>query len=214
MKSSDLLDNYKVESTSLKGISFPLKFTFKITTLSNDFRAEDSQGNVIAFVRSKLFKFKEDVVVYSDTSKQSPIFKIKADKWIDFNTTYSFTSPSGEYVGSVGRKGMKSLWKASYDIFDASKTKEYSIHEENPWAKIGDSFLGELPIISIFTGYLFHPKYCVSDNKGNKVVRLSKKPSFTGRTFIVDSLIDTPEDDTERILLSLMMMVLLERRRG
>lgn len=209
-----MLDRFQVDTKNFRQINFPLTFEFKIGTLANDFIVYDEKGNVVAYVRQKMFKFKEDVIVFSDESKTTELYRIRADKWIDFNTNYSFTQSSGEYMGSVGRRGMRSLWKASYHIFDAEKNAEYSIQEENPWAKVGDALLGEIPVLSIFTGYLFNPKYLVKTTTESPMIRLSKQPSFFGRRFKLEDIGNIPAEDSERVMLSLMMMVLLERRRG
>ncbi len=214
MEQDELLDRFQVDTKNFRQISFPLTFEFKIGTLANDFIVNDEKGNVVAYVRQKMFKFKEDVIVFTDDSKATELYRIRADKWIDFNTNYSFTQSNGEYMGSVGRRGMRSLWKASYHIFDEEKNEEYSIQEENPWAKIGDALLGEIPVLSIFTGYLFNPKYLVKTTVGSPMIRLSKQPSFFGRRFKLEDLGNIPPEDSERVMLSLMMMVLLERRRG
>lgn len=50
-------------------MQFPLNFTFKITTISNDFRVNDATGAEVAFVRQKLFKLKEEVQVFNDESR-------------------------------------------------------------------------------------------------------------------------------------------------
>lgn len=209
-----LLDTFKTESKNFKSLTFPLQFEFKIGTISNDFIAKDGSGATIAYVRQKMFKFKEDVVVFTDDSKSTELYRIRADKWIDFNTNYAFTHASGEYMGSVGRKGMKSIWKANYNVFDPERNQEYSISEENPWAKVGDALLGEVPILAMFTGYLCNPKYIIKDQNDQPVARLSKEASFFGRRFKLEQLGDIPAEDGERMMLSLMMMVLLERRRG
>jgi hypothetical protein len=49
---------------------------------------------------------------------------------------------------------------------------------------------------------------------GTQVVRISKEASFFGRRFELDKLAEVNDGESERILLSLMMMSLLERRRG
>jgi hypothetical protein len=215
MNSKDLLDNFQKETTSLNELEFPLDFQFKIATIYNDFIVKDGKGGVRAYVRQKLLKFKEKVVVYSDESKKTELYHINADRWIDFNAHYSFTQAnSTAFIGSMGRKGMKSLWKASYTIFDADKQAVYEIKEENPWAKIGDGLVGELPIISMFTGYLFHPKYGIKNKEGELVARLSKVQSFFGRQFKLEQLGEISNQDKTIIMLSVMMMVLLERERG
>jgi len=210
----DLLDTFKAETKNFKKLSFPLNFQFKIGTLSNDFVARDAAGNMVAYVRQKMLKFKEDVILFSDESRQNELYRIRADRWIDFNANYSFSRSNGEYLGSIGRKGMKSLWKSSYIISDPEKKEEYTISEENPWAKVGDAFLSQVPLVGIVTGYLFNPRYIVKNLNGEIVARLSKKASFFGRNFKLDSVMDIPDEDGERMMLSLMMLVLLERRRG
>lgn len=39
----------------------------------------------------------------------------------------------------MGRKGGRSLWKATYEIFDASNTQEFKIEEDNAFVKIMDA---------------------------------------------------------------------------
>ncbi len=198
----------------MNNLSFPIKFVFNITTLSNDFTATDATGKTIAFVKQKLFKFKEDVSVFENESKSIVLFKINADKWIDFSTAYSFTDPQGQALGKVARKGWASIWKAKYELIDQHQKLQYHIREENAWVKVMDGLLGQIPILNIFTGYLFNPSYIVTNLDHKIVVRLKKEASFFGRKFEVTKLTDIDVDDEQRILLGLMMMILLERRKG
>jgi len=209
-----LLDSSFSKTTDFKEFSFPITFQFKIGTLANDFVATDASGQTVAYVRQKLFKLKEAIMVYMNESKNNLLYRIEADRIIDFNASYSFTDADNQLLGRIGRKGMKSLWKAHYDIFGQNSAPEFVVQEENPWAKVGDVMLSEVPLLGMFTGYLFNPKYAVSKPDGTKVVRLSKMPSFFGRKFRLDKLETIQPGDDERILLSLMMMILLERRRG
>ena len=215
MADNDLLDQgvRNVENTMEK-FNFPLNFEFKITSLANDFVATDASGKTIAYVRQKMFKLKEAISVYSNESKQDVLYKIDADRIIDFNATYSFTNAEGKVLGRIGRKGAKSILKAHYEIFDAESQMEFLIQEENPWAKFFDGLLGGVAILGMFTGYFFNPKYIVTRFDGTKVARLSKEASFFGRKFKLDKLSALQKGEDERLLLGLMMMSLLERRRG
>lgn len=195
-------------------IEYPLNLKFKIGTLSNDLTISDRNERTFAYARQKMFKWKEEIKVYADTTKTETKFTINADRVIDFNSCFAFTNASGVQLGKIGRKGMKSLWKAHYDIFNDQGQQEYHITEENPMAKVFDALLGEVPIVGMLTGYLFNPKYLVKNNDGQDVIRLSKKPSFFGRKFSIDKLQDFEVKDENNILLSLIMMTLLERRRG
>lgn len=198
----------------MNSFSYPLKLTFKISTFANDFTASDAHGNLIAYVRQKMFKLKEDIVVYRDTSKTEEMYRIKANKWLDFNTSYSFTDANGSALGRVSRKGWKSIWKASYELHDENDKQDLIIHEENPWAKVGDALFMEIPLLGMFAGYVFNPKYILTRPDGTQVCRLTKDKSFWGRHFTIHKLAEFESGEETRILLGLMMMILLERRRG
>lgn len=199
---------------TMRDLAFPLQFTFRITSIANDFEATDVNGQVVAFVREKIFKLKDDVDVYADRSKTQRLFNIKANKWIDWSTSYKMTTDHGESLGRIGRKGWRSVWKATYEIFDENDQKEFHVQEDNAWVKVGDSMLGEIPLLGMLTGYFFNPGYSVTDNNGQKVAYIKKQKSFFGRRFKVEQYGFLSPAQEERITLGLMMMILLERRRG
>ena len=161
-----------------------------------------------------MFKFKEHVRVFTNESETDIAYEIKADKWIDFNTVYNFLKPDGNSIGSVARKGWRSIWKASYELFDENKNQDLLIQEKNPWVKVGDALLSEVPILGIFTGYLFNPSYTVKRPNGTLVCSFKKTPSFFGRKFELFKESEFEIGEEERVKLGLTMMVLLERRRG
>ena len=198
----------------MQKLNFPIQFKFKISSFSNDFTATDSTGRTIAYVKQKLFKLKEAITVYTNENKTDIIYSINADKWIDFSAAYKFSDRSGNTIGTIGRQGWASLWKAKYEIFDNDQCLLYTISEENGWVKVMDSLLGEIPILNVFTGYLFNPSYKVLNNNEQTVARLVKEPSFWGRNFTVSKLAEFEEGSDESVILGLMMMILLERRRG
>ena len=199
----------------LKNLNYPLDFKFKITTLASDFNITDRNGNYVAYVRQKMFRLKEDVIVFSDESRTKELFNIKANQWIDFNASYIMTDlVTGKKFGSLARKGVRSIWKARYDIIDEKDKPIYQINEDNGWIKVFDSFLGEIPILGMLTGYFLNPSYTVKDNAGKEYFRLKKMPSLVGRRFQLERLIDIDDEDESLIVLSFLMMVLLERARG
>lgn len=198
----------------MKNIQFPVQFTFKIGTLSNDFLVEDAMGNDIGYVRQKMLKLIDEVVVYDNDLKSNILFTIKANKWIDFSATYTFTNHLGQEIGRIGRKGWASIWKARYEIFDEKANQDLLIQEENGWIKVADAVLSEIPILGLFTGYLFNPSYMVTRPDGTEVIRLKKQPSLVGRRFLLEKLNNFEPGEEERVILGLMMMILMERRRG
>lgn len=198
----------------MKKLLFPIELSFKIGTIANDFVAKDANGSIVAYVRQKMFKLKEDIEIFSDESKTRILYRIKADRWLDWSAAYSFTNALNQPIGKVARKGWASLWKAHYDVIDQKDQVQYHIREANAWVKVMDGLIGDIPILSFFTGYLFNPSYIIKDTEDNLIAKLTKEPSFWGRKFTIDQLGDIDTDDDDRIMLSLMMMILLERRRG
>lgn len=199
----------------LKNLNYPLDFKFKITTLSSDFNITDRNGNYVAYIRQKMFKLKEDVVVFNDESRSQELFRIKADRWLDFNASYSMTDLSNQKTfGRLARQGIRSIWKSRYDIIDENGQARFQINEDNGWIKILDGFVGEIPVVGMFTGYFFNPTYTVKDSAGKEYFRLKKMPSLIGRRFQLERLIDIDDEDESLVVLSFLMMVLLERERG
>ena len=167
----------------MQNLQYPLFLKFKLTTLSSDFTITDSNENSLAYVRQKMFKLKEDVVVFNNESKSQENFRIRANQWIDFNASYAITDSFGKNLGKIARKGMRSIWKATYNIFDQNDTQKYKVQEENAWVKVLDGMVGEIPIIGMFTGYFLNPSYIVHDNNGKEIYRLKKMPSFFEENF-------------------------------
>jgi len=198
----------------MQNLQFPIDFEFKVTSLSNDFIARDFSGKTIAYVRQKMFKFKEDIQIFSDESKAKVNYTIKADRWLDFSAAYSFYDEDGTTLGKIARKGMRSLWKAQYEIIDQHEKLQYTVNEEKGMTKVFDAILGQIPVVSILTGYFFNPSYLVTDVNEKPIVRMKKEASFWGRKFQLTKVGHMDSDDDDRIMLGLMMMLLLERRRG
>jgi hypothetical protein len=194
--------------------SYPIDFKFKVGTIQNDFTATDAMGNRLAYVKQKMFKLKEHVEVFEDNTQNNLKFDIRADRWLDFSACYTFYRKDSTPFGKLLRKGWKSLWKASYDIYDEKNNPDLHIKEANPFAKVFDTLLSEIPILGIFTGYVFNPEYHITRPDGTLVFKLKKQASFFGRKFKLtnEALVEPGEE--ERILVGLMMMLLLERRRG
>lgn len=196
-------------------MNYPLHINFKVLAIAQQISLTDATGNLVFYVKQKAFKLKEAVTIFADEAQQRPWFYINADRVIDFRANYTFTDTTGKVFGSMRRLGKKSIWRAHYEIFDGYQPQPVAvIREENPWSKVFDGILGEIPILGIFTGYLFHPSYLISRPDGMPFMRLKKQRSFIGRHFTIDRLANFDQTEELRLLVGIMMMVLLERARG
>ena len=195
-------------------MNYPLQLSFKLLAIASQIYVRDANGQLLGYVKQKLFKFKEDINVFADEGQTQHLYNIKADRVLDFSAKYNFTASNGQQLGSIKRKGMRSILKANYEVYDERDAQVYKIHEENAWVKVMDSLLGEVPVLGMFTGYLFNPAYIVERMDGAKVARLKKQPAFFEGVFQLEPLTQIAAEDEARLLLSVLTMTLLERARG
>ncbi len=195
-------------------MNFPLNLRLPVIALTSQIVVTDSNNTNVCYVRQKFFKIKEAVEVFTDNTRSKKLCEIKANKIIDFSATYNFFDSNGKAFGSVSRQGMRSLLKAHYDIMEDGKP-DMIIKEENPWVKLIDGLVGQIPIIGAFTGLFLHPSYLVTRvGTGLPLVRIKKKAAFWESRFTMEKLVEMDSSDEMRVVLSTIMMVLLEKDRG
>lgn len=195
-------------------MDFPLQLRFKIMAIAPQISVTDNAGRLLMYVKQKAFKLKEAVTVFADEAQTRPLYSIKADRVIDISAQYAITDETGTQVGVLQRKGMRSLWRAHYEVSRGGGVV-LAIREANPWVKVVDALVGELPVIGIFTGYILHPAYLVSRaDTGEVVMKATKQAAFLEGKYNIERVGDLrPEDETLAVL-NVLMMLLLERRRG
>lgn len=194
-------------------MDYPLQLSFKLVALAPQVYVRDAAGQLRMYVKQKLFKLKEKVTVFADEAQTIPLYHINADRVIDFNARYNFSAPDGRALGSVRRRGARSLLRANYEVMRGEEVI-LTIREANPWAKVGDALFGEIPVLGMFAGYVFHPKYVVQRPDGTSVLGAAKQPALWEGRYTVDRHAALPPEDEGLAVLSILMMLLLERRRG
>ncbi len=195
-------------------MEYPLNMRFRLWSLSTQINVTDANGQPVCFVQQKMFRLKEAVTVFSNPSKTQLLCEIKADRVIDWSASYHFIDAQGESFGAVRRKGMRSLFKAHYEVLDEDNAHISTITEENPMAKIFDSLFSEVPVLGLFSGYLFHPRYVLTSVDGQPRMRVTKQRAFLEGRYILEKLVDYDPVAELRALMAFLMMTLLERRRG
>jgi hypothetical protein len=194
-------------------MKFPLRLSFKKIALAPQLSVTDAEGNLQLYVRQKLFKLKESVTVFADREQTRPLYSINADRVLDFAARYTFTDQAGRVLGGVRRQGMRSLWRARYEVFRGDEVV-FHIQEENPWVKVLDGILGDIPVLGLLTGYMLHPAYVVSRPDGAPVLRLAKEPALFEGKFTIEERAELAPHEEGLAVLALLMMTLLERQRG
>ena len=195
-------------------MNYPLSLSFKLVALAPQIFVRDSSGNEVCYVKQKWLKLREAVTVFTSSAQDTVLCDIKANKIIDWSATYNFIDANGNEFGAVRRKGMRSLFKAHYQVVRGEEV-HFEIHEENGWIKVLDSVFDAIPVIGSFTGYFFNPSYIATrPGGGSPAMRVKKQPAFWEGKFEIEKPGDLGDQEELALLMSFMMMLLLERRRG
>lgn len=100
--------------------------------IGSSFYIYDQAGNLCFFVDQKGFKLKEDIRVYTDESKTSEVFTIRARSVIDFSAAYDvFDSATGQKLGMLKRHGWKSMARDEWDVCNAADIKFATLTEDS-----------------------------------------------------------------------------------
>lgn len=95
------------------------------------FDISDSAGAVIGYCKQRAFRLREDMRVYTDATEQKLLLRIAARTILDFSTTYDVFLPTGELIGSLRRKGLKSLFRDEWSFLDEHETEIATMREES-----------------------------------------------------------------------------------
>lgn len=196
-------------------MQFPLRFRFKLIAIAPQIYVTDAAGGTVAYIKQKLLRLKESIEVFADDSRTRRLGSIAADRIIDWSARYHFTDVQGATLGSVGRKGMRSLWRAHYEVsVGTGAGADFVLTEETPMIKLLDGLIGDIPIVGLFSGFFLHPSYIAKRADGTPVMRLTKESAFFEGVFRLDKLADVGPQEENALIFAFLMLNLLERQRG
>lgn len=95
------------------------------------FHIYDAEGSVIGYCKQKAFRFREKLILYTDETKSEELFTIEARTILDFGTTYDVDDADGERLGSIRRKGFKSMLRDEWAVLDAGENEVATLKEDS-----------------------------------------------------------------------------------
>ncbi len=108
------------------------------------FRVLDPEGNIVFFTKMRAFKLKEDFRILA-ADKQTELIQIQARQILDIAATYDVNDlQTGERIGSFRRKGLKSIFKDEWIIFDAAENEIGMIQEDSGALAFMRRFIGNI----------------------------------------------------------------------
>lgn len=135
--------------------------------LGGAFHIYDAAGRVVGYSKQKAFKLREDIRVYTDESASTELLTILARAVIDFSASYDVVDPlKGEPVGTLRRRGFKSMFRDEWLLLDTSGQEIGTIREDST----GLAILRRISNLRVFFPQRFHAEaggQTVADYKQN-----------------------------------------------
>ena len=94
--------------------------------------SDESMENMIGYSKQKALKLKEDIRVYSDESQSAELLTIKQKGILDFTGGFGIVDgQTGNSLGSMKRKGLKSLLKDSWVVLNSEGNEVGTLGEDS-----------------------------------------------------------------------------------
>ncbi|MEM0983240.1 MAG: hypothetical protein AAGI17_04750 [Planctomycetota bacterium] len=146
------------------------KYTIRrkiLKIFGNTFHVYNADGELTATCKQKAFRLREDMRFYAGDggTRQAPgeeLFSMKARSILDFSTTYDVKLPTGESLGTLRRKGMRSTFvRDEWMCFDDDETTQIGrIIEDSATMGLLRRYL---------VGNLFPQKLWLEDASGERI---------------------------------------------
>ena len=97
------------------------------------FHIFDPSGHIAFYSKQKAFKLKEDIRIYTGEDMNTEVLTIKTDQILDIGATYQVYDPQqgGVHIGSLRRKGLKSIIRDEWVFLDAAGQEIGLIQEDS-----------------------------------------------------------------------------------
>ncbi|MFO8052125.1 MAG: hypothetical protein R6V01_10590 [Thermoplasmatota archaeon] len=176
----------------------------KVLTVGRKYFIENGSGQRIGFCKQKMFKLKEDIRIYTDDSMTNELLLIKQEQILDWSGTFKVTdSVTGEPIGFVGRKALKSIIRDTWKVFDPQKNELGTVEERGSAFSVMRRFIGFLRWIP--------KRYDFSDQAG-EFAEAVQKFQIIGDTWTLN--IKDARVDPRLIITAALMMDIVEQQQG
>lgn len=197
--------------------NYLLQIRFKLLSFAPQISITDTDSKEVFYIEQKVFALREAIKIFNNQKEKKQIYGIKTQQVIDFGARYFFYKGADESTpfGSIKEEGLRTLFKATYQLFDKNDQPLFTILETNPWVSIVDSLINMIPYAGLLTGYFLNPSYQVKElNTGKTAMILKKEASFFECQFSIELTDKQLNSEKEIIcLLGIIMLIQLQKDR-
>ena len=102
-----------------------------LTVLGAKFHVFGDDGQLLFFTQQKAFKLKEDIRLYASEAMEEALLVLRARSVIDFGVTFDVVDAvANEVVGSIRRKGLRSLVRDEWLLFGPGDEPVATVKED------------------------------------------------------------------------------------
>src|SRR5690606_40743781 len=94
------------------------------------FHVYDPQKQLVGYCKQKAFRIREDLRVYTDDSLSTELFRITTRSILEIAGTYQVLDPQGTPMGALKRKGLKSMIRDEWIVYDEKGQEVGMIRED------------------------------------------------------------------------------------
>jgi uncharacterized protein YxjI len=161
------------------------------------FRVFTGDGQLIMYIQHPLFRLREEFMVYADEAKTRPLLLVKSRQIVAINFSYDVSdAQNGRLLGSVQKKGLRSIVRDKFIILDAMGA-EIGYAEEQGAALLRRFF----PLLT--------SKHAIFVN-GQQVAFIRQRFRFFTKEFTVDT---QPTSVDPRFVLAVALLALIAEAR-
>ena len=143
----------------------PMVNQYEVSTLGED---EKSAGEQVCFVEQKRMKLKEDLRAFTDDTKTTELFRIKAQQVWDPRARYDITDQGGQKIGQLQKVFGKSLLRSTWRIYDPAGEECGWARERSLFVALFRRLIGFVPFIGGFADLMpipYHFDYFIQDQR-------------------------------------------------
>jgi hypothetical protein len=148
---------------------FVLRQKWHLVLNEYEFSLPDATGapaRPFCYVRQKMFKFKEDVRFYSDSTLSVETMRIKARQRFDPRARYDVVASDGSKIGEVQKVFGASLLRSTYRLYNAVGAEVATAGERNMIIALIRRIVGLVPYIENVAAWLPIPYDFVFERDG------------------------------------------------
>jgi uncharacterized protein YxjI len=140
----------------------PVVNQYEVSTLGDD---GSSAGEKVCFVEQKRMKLKEDLRAFTDDSKTTEVFRIKARQVFDPRARYDVTDANGEHIGQLAKAFGQSLLRSTWRIYDREDQELAWARERSLVIALFRRVSGWIPYVGDFLPIPYHFDYFLGDER-------------------------------------------------